>query len=183
MITKKEILTLIPLAIFIAIAIHLGIALYGTQNAYSETPFMNRPVPDFSLFEFKEGYTPLKSADITNGVHILNFFASWCAPCKAEHKYLFELKQEGVKLHGIYFMDNSKDIEKYLTKYKNPYDTVSEENRELATVLGVMGLPETYVIDGKTKKIIYHQRGPIMADDVEETLLPLIAQTLAGQKK
>lgn len=177
MITKKEILALIPIAVFLAVSIHLGVALFN-KTAHSEVAEMQKDLPEFKLFKFSDEFPPLSSTDIKEGVHILNFFASWCAPCKAEHANLFKLKREGVTLHGIYYMDNKEDIQKYLTELDNPYDTVSEENRKLADTLGVIGLPETYIVNAKTQKIIFHQLGPIMLNDVQDTVLPLIEKTL-----
>jgi len=98
---------------------------------------------------------------LDNEFYIINIWASWCVPCRAEHPYLLKLKKEtSVKLIGINYKDKTENAYKFLDEFKNPYDRILEDNDGTVSIaLGAYGVPETFLI--KNMKIIKKIIGPI----------------------
>ena len=117
------------------------------------------------------------SADLAGKVVLVNFFASWCAPCRVEHPLLMRLAEEGkVVLWGIDYKDKPEDASRLLAQLGDPYGRIGvDESGRTAIDFGVYGVPETYVID-KQGRIRYRQVGPISAETWDRVLLPLVKQ-------
>ncbi len=115
------------------------------------------------------GTYPLLDPDdlMKKEIKIVNFFATWCGPCKVEHPQLMELSSS-LKIYGIAKKDNSKEIDKWLKSYGNPFDKIGLDSDGISSIeWGVYGLPETFIIN-KDNKIIYKHVGPIMKNDLEK---------------
>ena len=125
-----------------------------------QTPhFQLKKVGGYPLFDPDD----LKKKEIK----IVNFFATWCGPCKVEHPQLMELSNS-FRVYGIAKKDNSKDIIKWLKNYGNPFDKLGLDNDGISSIeWGVYGLPETFIIN-KDGKILYKHIGPIMKNDLEK---------------
>ena len=103
-----------------------------------------------------------------NKYTLINFWASWCAPCRVEHPYLMRLsKKKGIKLLGINFKDKKINALKFLEELGDPYDYLANDSSGKQSVnFGIYGIPESILIDNKfniLKKII----GPINERDLE----------------
>ncbi|WP_226782566.1 DsbE family thiol:disulfide interchange protein [Oceaniglobus trochenteri] len=113
------------------------------------------------------------------GVKLVNFWASWCAPCRIEHPNLDRLAEEGVTIHGINYKDDPAKALAFLEELGNPYATLGADAKgRTALDWGVYGVPETYVIDGEGK-ILLRFPGPITERVLNETIRP--AMERAGQ--
>ena len=100
-------------------------------------------------------------------IKIVNFFATWCAPCKVEHPQLMELSSS-FTVYGIAKKDSTKDIIKWLKNYGNPFDKIGLDSDGVSSIeWGVYGLPETFIIN-KNNKILYKHIGPIMKNDLKK---------------
>ena len=100
---------------------------------------------------------------------LINFWASWCAPCKIEHPYLMQLsKEKNLKILGVNFKDKKINASKFLNELGNPYYYMAKDNTGKQSVnFGIYGIPESILIDNKfkiLKKII----GPLNEKDLEE---------------
>ena len=107
---------------------------------------------------------------------LVNFFASWCAPCKIEHPLFFTIKEEHPNLFiiGVDYKDSKNDALDYLKKDGNPYDFVGYDKQGLIGLeFGVFGLPETFLIN-KKGKIIYKHLGPLDKKIIENDIYPLL---------
>jgi len=114
------------------------------------------------------------------GVKLVNFWASWCAPCRVEHPNLAALAREGVVIHGINYKDDPVKALAFLQELGNPYVTLGADDKgRTALDWGVYGVPETYVIDG-AGKIVLRFPGPITERVLRETIRPAMAQAVAG---
>ena len=107
----------------------------------------------------------LKKNDFT----LVNFWASWCGPCKIEHPHLIKLSEEkNLKIIGVNFKDKKDNALDFLKTLGNPYDYLAEDTSGKQSIFfGVYGIPESILIDGKLevkKKFI----GPISERDFKD---------------
>lgn len=109
------------------------------------------------------------------GVKLVNFFASWCAPCRVEHPMLEKLASEGIKIYGVNYKDRPEDALGFLAELGNPYAAMGQDSGRMALDWGVYGVPETYVIDGEGH-IVLRFAGPITASELERSIRPAIAE-------
>lgn len=122
-----------------------------------------------SLFETTGFYDQkaLKEKELDD-FFIVNFFASWCKPCLAEHPLLMELKAKGIKVIGINFRDDEDNFKEWIEEHGNPFFHVIRDDGTIAYEMGLIGVPETYFIENLNiqKKI----QGPLFYEDVEQYL-------------
>ena len=92
---------------------------------------------------------------VEDKIYLLNFWSSWCVPCRAEHDDLMKLsKNTSIKIIGINYRDNLSNAKRFIKQMGNPYSEVLvDQDGTIAINLGVIGVPETYVLD-KNKKIL-----------------------------
>ncbi|HZS85815.1 MAG TPA: DsbE family thiol:disulfide interchange protein [Stellaceae bacterium] len=169
----RRLLFLLPVALFAVIAGYFTLGLRGDPSLLPSA-LIDKPAPDFALPGLG-GKPGLARADLAGRVALVNFFASWCAPCRTEHPLLMRLAEEGkVALYGIDYKDKPEDAARLLAQLGDPYRRIGVD-REGRTAIdfGVYGVPETYVVDA-AGRIRYRQVGPISAADWERKLLPLL---------
>lgn len=119
---------------------------------------------------------PLTSAEIvaTNRPVLVNFFASWCAPCVEEAPVMMRLKARGVPIYGIAYKDNAVAAERFLQRQGNPYVRVgSDISGTVAINFGLYGVPETYALD-PTGVVRRRWAGPMTDEIAHSTLFPLL---------
>lgn len=108
------------------------------------------------------------------GVKLVNFWASWCAPCRVEHPNLGKLKDEGVMLYGINYKDKPAKALGFLDELGDPYDAIAADSTgRTALEWGVYGVPETFVIDSQGIVRLRHP-GPITSEILETKIRPAI---------
>ncbi len=140
----------------------------GLQNdpTYIPSNLIYKEAPHFNL-ETMDNNKLFSSKDLeSNEIKILNFFASWCPPCKIEHPQLTKLSEK-YKVYGIAKKDEKKKLIKWLDDLGNPFQNIGLDNDGMTSInWGVYGLPETFFIN-KEGMIIYKHIGPIMKKDLE----------------
>ena len=104
-----------------------------------------------------------------NKYTLINFWASWCAPCRVEHPNLMILsKYQHIKILGINFKDKKINALKFLEELGDPYHYLAKDSSGKQSVnFGIYGIPESILIDSKfniLKKII----GPLNEKDIKE---------------
>ena len=99
---------------------------------------------------------------------IVNFFASWCKPCLAEHPLLMELHANGVKIVGINFRDDEDNFVEWINKHGNPFFHIIRDDGTIAYEMGLIGVPETYFINNL--RVVKKIQGPLFYEDIEEYL-------------
>ncbi len=167
---------LLPVAVFAGLVAVFAIGLTHDPHLVPSA-LIDRPAPDFALPGLYEGAEGLSRKDLDNGVRLVNFFASWCAPCREEHAQLLALaRRPGVTLDGIAYKDKPEDARRFLDGLGNPFRRIGlDRNGVTAIDFGVYGVPETYVVDG-SGHIRYRQVGPVTAADITQKILPVISR-------
>ena len=171
-------LILLPLVLFAG----LGIAFYtGLSNGEQDLPStaVDKPAPPVSVTAFPQAALPDDAALRAPGVKLVNFWASWCAPCRAEHPMLERLAAEGVTIHGINYKDKPDAALAFLAELGSPYVTIgADSSGRMGIDWGIYGVPETFVINGEGK-VILRLPGPITAENLESTIRPALAKAVA----
>jgi len=137
---------------------------------------IDHPAPQFSLPPLAASAAGFSTQDLMGHVSIVNMFASWCVPCREEHAVLNDFARRGkVPIYGIDYKDERADAEAWIGRLGNPYARIGVDAGRVAIDWGVYGVPETFVVD-RHGRIRYKHVGPLTREDVDETLLPLIAR-------
>lgn len=139
----------------------LALTILILGNCAPDKP-TERRAPNFELVPL--GALPrLQSADLRQGdIFVVNFWASWCLPCRAEHPLLMKLaRRADIKLAGIAYRDQPQNAARFLTKFGNPFGAVGLDQTGFAALSwGIKGVPESFVVDGQGR-IIFHHYGPL----------------------
>ena len=108
---------------------------------------------------------------------LVNVFASWCVPCRIEHPIVTRLAEQGVIVQAINYKDRPEDAQGLAGRARRPLSASSAPTAtgRVGIDWGVYGVPETYVID-KDGRIAYRHVGPLQAQDLDRTILPLLEQ-------
>ncbi|MAU51988.1 MAG: DsbE family thiol:disulfide interchange protein [Roseovarius sp.] len=167
-------LMLAPLLVFGAFAALALVGLSRENPNELPTALAGQPAPAVQVTPLGDGPV-LRDADLRgDGVKLVNYWASWCAPCRVEHPNLTRLAAEGVTIHGVNYKDKPANALGFLSELGNPYTAMgADESGRMALDWGVYGVPETYVIDGQGK-IVLRFAGPITERVLENTIRPAI---------
>ena len=156
---------------YFALALRPGHDIHELPSA-----MIAKPAPQFDLVGL-EGDKSLALDKLKGHAFVINFFASWCVPCRIEHPLLMRLSQQDhLPLYGISYKDKPADAAHLLATFGDPYRQVGiDRNGRVGLDFGVYGVPETYVIDsnGTIRKRFV---GPLTAETVNQQLLPLLKQ-------
>lgn len=168
----KKIIKFVPLILLALVCVFFLLFILLEKDPGSPpSSLIDKQLPEFSTVSLYDDNIKLSSDNIETYT-LINFFASWCTPCRAEHNLFFNIKNDypNVYLIGISHKDNPDDSKKYLSEEGNPYSFVGlDENGRIALEFGVFGLPETFIINDEGK-IIFKHMGPltkkILDDDI-----------------
>jgi cytochrome c biogenesis protein CcmG, thiol:disulfide interchange protein DsbE len=168
-----------PLAVFALIAVVFAYALTKSDPSKLPSALIGKDAPRLALAPLEGLPLPgLGETDLADGKPVVvNFWASWCAPCVAEHPLLVELvRQTGVRLVGINHKDTAVNARRFLGRYGNPFAIVGVDGNGRASIeWGVYGMPETFVLDGRGR-IVFKHVGPISEDSLRRDIVPAIAR-------
>ncbi len=173
-----RLLFLLPVLALGALVFYLAKALDPDRDpARVASALIDKPAPAIDLPLLETGGGRLTNADFGGEVVLVNFFASWCVPCRIEHPILMELgSKHAVPVFGIAYQDKPEDAMAFLAEFGNPFRRVGQDaSGRMAIEFGVYGVPETFVID-KTGRIRMRHAGALDDATVEETLLPLLTE-------
>ena len=162
-------ITLIITTAFIFISLFFGL---NKKDKTLNSPLLNKPIPEINLVSLKN--EKLNETDFKKENLLVNFFASWCVPCIVEHDFLFELKkQKPIKIYGINYKDDIKNLEIWLEKLGNPYSKIGIDKTGITGInWGVNGIPESFLID--KNGIIKHKINGVINEKEIKILLTKI---------
>ncbi len=141
---------------------------------------VGRAPPAFDLPPLADGGPRLTNQSIPRGrPAIVNFFASWCAPCRIEHPQLLRLAREGIALVGIAFKDKPDDAKRFLGDLGDPFRAIGlDQTGRTAIEWGVYGVPESYFVD-PAGIVRWRYAGPITPDVLDAEVRPLLRRYAA----
>ncbi|MDA8233090.1 MAG: DsbE family thiol:disulfide interchange protein [Magnetospirillum sp.] len=176
----------VPLLFGLGVAVYviIGMLMPGqapvpgdSTTAANSSQTMDEPAPSLSgLSALTAGKPTLADADLRAGrVTIVNFFASWCVPCRVEAPVLMELaRSHQVPVLGVDFRDEPGAAARWVTEVGDPYERIGVDRDGRAGVgWGVLGLPATFVVD-QHGHIRYRHLGLITREAMETEILPLV---------
>ena len=142
------------------------ILLKGLDKSNTYSPSIDKSKIDFnfkSKYLFYEDEVFLNELLNNEGWSLINIWASWCLPCRDEHAFLLNLKSTyKLSIIGINYKDDEKNAKQFLIELGNPYTNIITDPRGINSIeLGAFGVPETYLVDNKSKSIIQKFIGPL----------------------
>jgi cytochrome c biogenesis protein CcmG, thiol:disulfide interchange protein DsbE len=173
----KRLAYLLPLVLFLVLAGYFAVSLRPNHDIHElPSAMIEKPAPSFDLAGLGDS-KKLALETLKGRPFIINFFASWCVPCRIEHPLLMRLAEhDHLPLYGIDYKDKPDDGSRLLATFGDPYRQVGmDRDGRVGLDFGVYGVPETYVIDSAG---VIRRRfvGPLTAEVVEKDLLPLLKQ-------
>jgi cytochrome c biogenesis protein CcmG/thiol:disulfide interchange protein DsbE len=160
-------------------AVLVGILFAGLGKNPNEirSPLIGKTAPTFALREVGTNQT-VNVAQFKGKPMVINFWATWCAPCWDEHPVLVanaRMLQPNVQFLGVVFQDKEEQILGFLQQRGSGYPTVVDDAGKTAIAYGVGGVPETFFLDAKGVIVAKHS-GPMSADILRENIQKVMAQ-------
>ncbi len=175
---------LTPVLVFAGLVALFAFALQGGDPSKLPSALLGKPAPvtEFAplegLLADEKPVPGFTSGELATGKPVIvNFWASWCAPCAEEQPLLVELqKRSGVALYGVNYKDDPVAARRFLGRYGNPFAAVGTDPKGRGAIeWGVYGMPETFVLNGKGE-IVFKHVGPVSVQSIEEKLMPAIVR-------
>lgn len=158
-----------PLAALVLLGVlFAGYALKRNPQVQPQA-MVGKPVPDLALPSLETGAPqPIRAA--VQGPALVNFFASWCAPCEIEHPVLVGLEGEGVRIVGVAYKDAPENSRAFLSRLGDPFAArLIDRDGRAGLEFGVTGVPETYLV-GADGVIVAKHTGPLTAETARALL-------------
>ena len=161
------------ISVFIIIIFIIGVFFLGLNKDtnYNTNFLTGKKISNISLEYFDENKF-YKEEDLKrNNYTLINFWASWCSPCRQEHPLLIQLsKEKNLKLLGVNFKDKKKQAETFLNDLGNPYDFLTKDKLGKSSVkFGVYGIPESILVN-KNLMILKKFVGPLSTEDYDSII-------------
>jgi len=146
-------------------------ALPSARLGQTAPPVVMTVLPGLTLFD---------DATMRDGkVKMVNYWASWCAPCRVEHPALMKLAEDGLPIYGVNYKDDADNAQAFLDELGDPYSGVGQDTKgKMALDWGVYGIPETFIVDGDGT-ILLRYAGPMTKRVMESKIMPVLNEALA----
>ncbi|MBT3693716.1 MAG: DsbE family thiol:disulfide interchange protein [Candidatus Pelagibacter sp.] len=159
---------IIKISIFIIIIFIVGVFFMGLNKDtnYNTNVLTGKKISNINLEYFDENKFYKEDDLKKNNYTLINFWASWCSPCRQEHSLLMQLsKEKNLKLLGVNFKDKKKQAEIFLNDLGNPYDFLTKDELGKNSVkFGIYGIPESILVN-KDLMIVKKFVGPLSSED------------------
>ena len=165
---RLQILAALTVLGVIVVGVVLG-SRFGTDPLDVESPLIGQPLPRLQL-ETVSGDN-FDSTSLAGAPAVINVWASWCFPCRAEHGVLLAGSEAypGVEFVGLVYQDRTASVLDFLDEFGENYDNLMDPEARAAIELGVFGVPETFFVDADGI-IVAKVQGPITTPVLESTL-------------
>ncbi len=171
---KRPLWAFLPVLLALAItAAAAFVLLQGRERAFVTNEVAGRAAPEYAMPSLT-GDAQVTPQAFVGRAYLINAFASWCVPCRAEHPMLLQLAEQGVPILGLAYKDDPAATARFLAELGNPYAAVGVDPVGAVHMdLGAAGVPETFVVSADGRLLAVH-RSPLTPQAVEEIILPAL---------
>ena len=171
-------LMVLPPVIFGAFAVLAYVGMFREDPQGLPSTRIGQPAPPITEVALT-GYAGFSPKLLTSGeVTLVNFWASWCPPCRIEHPKLLEMQADGMSIVGVNIRDQEANASQYLTDDGNPFVAVPFDPAGRTSIdWGVTAPPETFIIDGDGT-VLFRFAGPLVGSDYEQRFVPALEKAL-----
>ncbi len=168
----------LPLLLFLVLVAVSGLALYQTSHGKRDpqqlpSVLLNKPVPTVEIPLLQQGGSVFSLAEYRGQTVLVNFFASWCLPCRLEMPLLGSLANEGIPIIGIAYKDRAADTEQFLAEFGNPFHAIGvDTDGRIGLEWGAYGIPETFLVD--QSGLVQWRHAGVVDQAVLETIRPML---------
>ena len=166
---------ILPVVAFAVMAVYFAVGLNHDPKIVPSA-LIDKPVPVFDLPPIAGYGSPgLSDAALKGGVSVVNVFASWCIPCRAEHPLIQSLADLKIaSVYGLNYKDDPVAARKWLADLGDPYAAIgADPSGRVGIDWGVYGVPETFIVD-RDGKIRYKRVGPVTPQVMQDVMVPMI---------
>ncbi len=169
---RVSLLMLLPPVLFGGLALLFLLGMNRDNPNELPSALVGKQAPAVQVTQFSD-MTLVEDADLRTGkMKLVNFWASWCGPCRVEHPNLMALQSEGIEIVGVNYKDQPGNAESFLSDLGDPYTRGGADTTgRMALNWGVYGVPETYLIDGEGN-VVLRIAGPVTQREIDERLRP-----------
>ena len=168
--------SMVGLGVGVPMVLLLGYGLTRDPR-FIASPLPGHTAPTFALPQLDKADT-MRLADMRGSVVVVNFWASWCIPCRQEHPVLLQGAQayipKGVRFVGIAYNDKPEDSQAWLNELGQSYPSLMDSGAHVAIDYGITGVPETFILD-KKGVVAFKKFGPITIEELSQKLDSLLA--------
>ena len=169
-------LVLLPPVLFVALATLFVGGMFREDPDALPSVHVGRSAPPLPTEGLPGLPTPASDILAGEGPKIVNFWASWCAPCRVEHPQLMLLAAEGVPIIGVNYKDDQDKAVGFLEELGDPYTGIGVDDAgRIALEWGVYGVPETFVVDAKGN-VVLRFAGPVTPSILENRIRPALEE-------
>jgi cytochrome c biogenesis protein CcmG/thiol:disulfide interchange protein DsbE len=160
-------LAVLPLVAILALGALFGLYALKRNPQVQPQALVGKSIPNLTLPTLEDG-APVSLRELASeGPMLVNFFASWCAPCEIEAPVLMQLKARKVRMVGIAYKDAPPKTQGFLTRLGDPFSQrLVDRDGRAGIEFGVTGVPETYLI-GQDGRVLAKHTGPLNAADAQ----------------
>ena len=172
----NRLIYILPLLLFAGLAAYFATPILQGKNPHTlPSAMIDKPAPLRPLEPLLSSKPGLGPTSLTGDVQLVNFFASWCGPCRVEHPLLMQVAaSNAIPLYGVNYKDDPEAAINWLAQLGDPFERIGrDDDGRTGIEWGVYGVPETYVVD-RAGRIQYRHVGPLSRQTFEETIMPLV---------
>lgn len=176
--TGMRLAFLLPLIGFVILVGFAAVALFSTLSGKRDltqlpSVLVGKPAPVSAAPLLFDSTANLDLKAFAGQPILVNFFASWCAPCRAEAPAL-DILSNDITIIGIAYKDKPADTQQFLSQYGNPFAAIGlDRDGSLGLEWGVYGVPESYII-GPDGTVILRHAGPIDRRVIDQEFMPIL---------
>ena len=173
-------LMVLPPVIFGAFAVLAYVGMFREDPQGLPSTRVGQPAPPITEVALP-GYDAFDPEMLTSGeVTLVNFWASWCPPCRVEHPRLLEMQAEGMNIVGVNIRDQEANATRYLQEDGNPFVAVPFDPAGRTSIdWGVTAPPETFIVDGDGT-VLFRFAGPLVGSDYEQRFVPRLEEAMTN---
>ncbi len=171
----RNLLLVIPPLLFLVFAAVAWVGLRRENPDELPSALVGGPAPEIGRTVALRDDPPPTDADLrAPGVKLVNFWASWCGPCRVEHPILTALSEEGIPVIGVNYKDEPAKALRFLAELGDPYARIGADPTGRTGIdWGIYGVPETFVV-GAGGEVLLRFPGPLSPDVVEKRIRPAL---------